>query len=434
MDWRAGWTSLVFLALALISRPAVAAPAWPQFRGPGGDGVAEPTANPPVEWSESRNVAWKVSIPGRGRSSPVLLDGRIWLTTALERGVQRIRMGPDDMQTAEHIDIGAVCLDAADGRILWQVTLSDIDNPAPVHWFNSWATPTPVVEPGRLYCDFGTFCTACLDAGTGKILWSRRVPLDHQVGPGSSPVVYKNQLILVRDGRNAQYVAALDKESGEAVWKTDRPPLQAPTSMHKKSFSTPLVIEGGGRSQVVIPGPQWVVSYNPITGREIWRVRHGSGYSIGTRPVFGHGLVYVGTGALKAQLVAIRVDGEGDATATHVAWKTARQVPIMSSPVFAGDSIYWVSDDGTVSCADAKTGEVRWQERLGVSHMASPLYAGGRLYFFGHDGKATVIKPGSVFERLAENRLEGVVVATPAAIDRALFVRTDTHLYRIESR
>ena len=417
-------------AAVLVCSWLPAAEDWPQFRGPRGDGTSTAT-NVPLAWSETNNLAWKVSLPGRGRSSPVVLDDRIWLTTAIEQGVQRTRIGPDDMQTAEHVSLQALCLERVDGRILWQTTLFDVDKPDPVHWLNSWATPTPVIEPGRFYCDFGTFGTACLDSETGKVVWQTRLPLDHQVGPGSSPVVYRNLLILVRDGRDAQYVTALDKTTGKPVWKTDRPPLQASSPNLKKSFSTPLLIHAAGRTQLVSTGPQWVVAYDPATGSEIWRGRHGQGFSIGTCPAFGDGLVFIGTGCMKAQLLAVGVDGQGDVTDTQVRWKSLRQIPIMSSPVLAGADLYWVSDEGMATCADPRTGDIFWQERLGEPHLASPLSAEGRIYFFGQAGKTTVVKAGRQFDKLAENRLDGTVIATPAVADNALFLRTDTHLYRI---
>jgi len=411
---------------------AAAAADWPKFRGPGGDGLAPDNADPPVNWSEEKNIKWKVRIPGRGRSSPVILGERIWLTTAIERGVVRKRIKWDDMQLADHVSLRVLCLDRTSGKILWQTTLFDVDKPAPVHWLNSWATPTPVIEPGRLYCDFGTFGTACLESATGKVLWKRRLPLDHQVGPGSSPLLYKNRLVLVRDGRDAQYVAALDTTNGRNAWRTKRPPLKAPSTMQLKSFSTPLVISTGGKTQMVAPGAQWFVSYEPVSGKEIWRVRHGKGFSLASLPVFGHGMVYISTGCPRAQLWAIRVDGRGDVTGTHVAWKSTRLIPVISSPILIGDELYWISDTGVVSCAEARTGKVYWQERLGGKHLASPVYAGGRLYFFSQDAQATVLKPARKFEKIGTSRLQGILVATPAMVDKTIFLRTDTHLYRIE--
>lgn len=421
--------SFVFAAITTVGAVAGVID-WPQYRGPLGNGVSDAT-NVPLNWGMATNIAWKTAVPGRGRSSPILLGHRIWVSTAIEQGVRRTQIGSDDMQTAEHVGLGAVCISRTDGKILWHVTLFEVDNPDPAHWFNSWATPTPVIENDRLYCDFGTYGTACLDAGTGKTVWQTRLPLDHQVGPGSSPVLHQGLLLLVRDGRDAQYVAALSKETGKTAWKTERPPIQTSSGNLKKSFCSPLVFDAAGKTQMVVPGAHWVVSYDPLSGKEHWRVRHGDGFSIGSSPVFGHGMVYFSTGCMKAQLLAVRTDGQDDVTATHIAWKSLRQIPVMSSPVLVGEELYWVSDDGMASCAEARTGQIHWQERLGGTHLATPIYAQGRLYFWGQDGKTTVVKAGTQFERLAENSLEGPLIATPAIVDGSVFLRTDTHLYRI---
>lgn len=405
---------------------------WPQFRGPSGDGVA-PKADPPIVWSKTTNLAWKVALPGRGRSSPVVLGEMIWLTTAVEQGVVRTNIRSDDMQIAEHVWLKSLCLEAKTGKILWEKQLFDVPHPDPVHWLNSWATPTPVVERGRVYCDFGTYGTVCLDASTGELIWKQRLALDHQVGPGSSPVLWKDRLFLIRDGRDAQYVAAIDKKNGEILWKTERPPLVASSGELKKSFCTPMILQQPGGVQVVAPGAQWAVAYEPMTGKEIWRIHHGRGFSIGTSPIFGKGLVYFGTGCFKPQLLAVRPDGHDDVTETHVAWKTLRQVPVMSSPVLAGNEIYWVSDDGMATCASAENGEIYWQERLGGPCLASPLLARDRLYFFRQDAKAVVVRAAKQFERLAENSLEGTLIATPALGDHAIFARTDTQLFCIRN-
>ncbi len=424
----------VFLSIAvatlLVNSVEAKSSDWPQFRGPLGNSEC-PAKNVPVTWSETNNLVWKVAVPGRGRSSPVVLGDRIWMTLAVEKGVVRKRISGDDMQTAEHVSHEVVCLDRTDGKIIWRTPLFDWENPDPVHWLNSWATPTPVVEGERLYCDFGTFGTACLNAKSGEVVWKTRLPLDHQVGPGSSPVLYQNLLVLVRDGRDAQYVTALDKRTGKEVWKTNRPPITAASGNLKKSFATPLLAKDVGPPQLISPGAQWLVSYEPASGKENWRVRHGEGFSIGSCPVFHNGIVFFSTGCMKPQLWAVGTDGHGDVTRTHVLWTSTKQVPVMSSPVLAGNEIYWVSDDGMANCSDTRTGEVHWQERLGAKHYASPLLAEGRIYFFGNDGKTTVIKAGKQFEKLAENQIEGQVTATPAILDRTILLRTDTHLYRI---
>jgi outer membrane protein assembly factor BamB len=421
------------LPAILAASTAVAEQSWPQFRGPRGDGTSL-ASDVPLNWSETNNLAWKVPVPGRGRSSPIVLEDRIWLTTALERGVKHTSIYAEDMLTADHVTLEALSLDRLQGNIHWRTPVFELEKPTPIHSYNSWATPTPVAEPGRLYCDFGAFGTACLDAKTGRVLWKRRLPVDHQFGPGSSPILWRNLLLLVRDGNDKQYVAALDKETGKTAWKTERPPINADSPIVKKSFITPLLLTNQGRVQLLCPAAHWVVSYDPMTGKELWRARHGEGFSSGSSPVFGHGLAIFSTGHMKAQLVALRVDGQGDVTATHFAWKTLRQVPVMSSPVLAGDEVYWVSDEGMASCGDARTGEIQWQERLGGLHLASPLYAEGRVYFFAQDGRTTVVKAGKQFEKLAENRIEGTLVATPAIVDETIFLRTDSSLYRIGKR
>jgi outer membrane protein assembly factor BamB len=430
-------TMFVFLGvsclwLMVVGNVPAASLDWPQFRGPLGNGLS-PQANPPMLWSETTNVVWKVPLPGRGRSSPILQGKCIWLTAAIEQGVVRTRIGSDDMQKATHVTLLALCLDRETGKTLWQTQLYDVPNPDPVHWLNSWSTPTPTVEAGRLYCDFGTFGTACLNAQNGQVLWKQQLRCDHQVGPGSSPVLWHDSLVLVRDGRDAQYVTALDKNTGKTLWKTERPPIVANSANVKKSFSTPLVIEADGQEQMVVPGPHWLVSYNPASGKELWRVRHGNNFSIGSRPVFGHGMIYYSTGCMKAQLWAVRVNGQGDVSDTHVVWKALRVVPVMSSPILVGEEIYWVSDDSMATCADAKTGQVHWQERFGGSFLASPIATAGRLYFFRQDAKTFVVKPGKHLERLAENLLTGNLVGTPAVDERSFYLRTDTHLYCIRN-
>lgn len=413
---------MILLLVAAMAGPAKAADDWPQFRGPTGDGVAQANGLP-LAWSETRNVRWKTPIPGLGRSSPVVLGDRIWLTTGVERPAANPPNG---------LSLGVVCLDRATGKLVYQREVLAIDKPEPIHPLSSHATPTPVAEPGRLYCDFGNYGTACVDSASGKTLWKARLPVEHQLGPASSPAVWKDWLFVVRDGCDVQYVAALDKHSGGPAWRTDRPPVVADQAVLKKSFSTPLVIESGGRTQVVIQGPHWAVSYDPPTGKELWRVRHGTGYSIAPRPVFGHGMVYVCTGGYVADLLAIRVDGQGDVTGTHVAWKATSQVPLMSSPLLAGVDLYFVADAGVLTCLDALTGRLRWRERLGGNYAASPTLADGRIYLFSREGKALILRPGPRFEKLAENQLAATIFATPAFVGNAIYLRSDTHLYCLQ--
>jgi len=420
----------------LVSLPLFATAAsrndWHQFRGPTGDGVSR-RADPPVTWAETRNVRWKTAVPGRGYSSPVVTGTRVWLTTAIERGTQKKKVGPDMSFVSEHIALRVLCIDFENGGIVWNKVLFEVEKPDPIHCFNSFATPTPFLAGDRLYCDFGTYGTACVEAGSGRTVWKRQLELDHQAGPGSSPVVHKDLLLLVRDGRDVQYVAALDTETGKTVWKTDRPPVKASSGNMKKSFSTPCIFAFEEKTQMAVPCAQWLASYDPATGRELWRLKHGTNFSIAPRPSFGNGLLYYCIGCGRSQVWAVRPDGEGEITGNRVAWKSKTMVPLMSSPILVGGEIYWVSDAGVAVCADAASGEIVWRERLGGRYKASPVFAADRLYFVNTEGKTSVVAAGRAFKLLAGNALEeaGDTAASPAAVGGSLVIRTGKALYRV---
>jgi len=432
---------LAILAFILTIPGNTTAEDWPQFRGPGGQGHST-AKDVPLRWSERENVVWKVPTEGRAWSSPVVLGEQIWLTTAVEtpasaeelrRAIDRIGVPVPSPYVASHVTLKAICLDRKSGRRLHDLTLFEVDEPVLLNPMNSYASPTPVAEAGRVYCDFGAMGTVCLDSKTGAVLWSRRLVVVHQVGPGSSPILFRDLLILVRDGCDQQYVTALDKTTGRTVWKTARPPHDTPTAVFRKAFSTPLVIEeGDGTEQMIVFGAQWIVSYDPSTGAERWRADTGRTFSNASSPVCGHGMVYISTAYGGTYMLAIQTGGRGNVTDSHVAWQLRQGTPRRSSPLLLGDHLYFVSDRGVASCVDAREGEVIWSERLPGSHSASPVYADGRIYFFGEDGPITVLPPGDPFVRLAENRVDGRIMASPAFVDRSIFLRTDTHVYRIE--
>jgi len=292
-----------------------------------------------------------------------------------------------------------------------------------------------------VYVHFGSYGTACLDTATGKPLWQRRdLPCRHYRGPGSSPILLEGLLILTFDGVDVDYLVALDKKTGKTVWKTDRSTrwddLDAqgkPTREgdFRKAFSTPLIIDVGGKPQLISAGSKAIFSYDPRTGRELWTVRHTAHTAV-LRPVFSHGLVVFCTGLGKPELWAVRPDGQGDVTGTHVAWKLEKGAPKTPSPIVVDDLLCIVSDEGVGMCLEAATGKEVWKERLGGNFAASPIYGDGRLYFFNQQGKATVLKAGRAYEALATNTLESGCMASPAVAGKALFVRTKTHLYRIE--
>jgi len=432
-------TSLVTTVLVLTAAWSEAE--WPQFRGPQGDGRAA-AVNLPVSWSETENVRWKAAIPGRGWSSPVIGDGLIWVTTAIEhpadeqakqQAQQKLAGNPmaKQMSIVGSITLRAVAVDVATGAIRHDVHLFDVANPQPAHSLNSYASPSPVLADGKLLCHFGDYGTACVSTATGQVLWRARLNTEHSVGPGSSPAVFEDLLIVPCDGTETQFVAALDISTGEPVWKTPRPKMTGSVGDLHKAFSTPLVARLNGRDQAIIVGAQWVVGYDPRTGKEIWRLRHGEGFSNVPRPVIGHGLIYICTGFMKPALLAIPETVQGEVSLDQVVWSVSKQVPAQPSPILVDKGIYFVSDQGVATSVDALTGETLWQDRIEGNYSASPLFADGKLYFSNRDGRTTVLKPGRVPQELAANQLDGQLMASPAALDGALFLRTDSHLYCI---
>lgn len=434
----------VVLLLSHLSVPVESAEVT-QFRGSNGDGIATET-RAPVSFSEKQNIAWKTEIPGKGWSSPVIADGKLWLTTAeevfpteAERKEMLAKAGNDpqkfsQLAIAKSITLKILQVNLRTGELEKSMDLVDVDEPDQIHKTNSYASPTPVIDGKNIICHFGTYGTFCLKQSDLSILWEKRIPLSHSVGPGSSPFVCNDLLILICDGLEQQYVTALNKTTGKAAWKTARPKMDAANGEQKKSFDTPIaVVDRLGREQLICMGSQWLVAYEPETGKEIWKVDHGTGFSVVPRPVVGNGMVYISTGFGRAKLMAIRLDGTGDVTETHVAWEEKRNIPTKPSPLLVGERIYVIGDTGIATCFDAIDGTTIWTQRVGGNYSSSPLFADGKIYFANHDGIVTVIAPEDEYRELAENQLDGQIMATPIAIDDSLFIRTDTSLYRIEA-
>lgn len=401
--------------------PAAAAGDWPEFRGPTGQGQAE-GARLPLEWSATRNIAWKQPIPGRAWSSPILHRGRLYLTTAVQAEGGEAAGGK--------LALRVLCLDEAGGEIRWDTLLFEREGGGPKgHAKNSQASPTPLLEANRLYVHFGHLGTACLDLD-GKVLWRNqdlRYPPVH--GNGGSPVIVGDALVFSCDGASDPFVIALDKGTGRELWRTPRR-----TKVQKSfSFSTPLVITVQGRTQIISPGSGAVCAYDPQTGRELWRVRYGEGYSVVPRPVYAHGLIFLGTGYDRASVLAIRPDGEGDVTDTHVAWTSNRGAPNTPSMLVVGDELYFVSDAGIASCVDARTGKVHWSERVGGNYSSSPIHANGRIYFQNEEGRTVVVKAGRTFAPLATNEVGGRTLASWAVGTDAFYIRTGENLFKVRS-
>lgn len=432
--WVVPW-SLLFLAESRAD--------WPEFRGPTGQGHSNATGLP-LSWSENQNIVWKTPLPGRGWSSPVERDGRIWVTTAIdtpataEQKEKKLAEAPDPngLEVVGSVSMRAVCVDFVSGRVLHDIEVFRVESPDPVHSQNSFASPTPVLNDGRVFVHFGTYGSACLDDESGEIVWTNReLTCDHQNGPGSSPIVWRNLFIVHFDGIDVQYVAALDKHTGKLAWRANRSGKLHEREPFRKAYCTPLVIEHEGRPLLLSPGADWIYGYDPATGEERWRVHYGKlGFSNVPRPVVGHGMVYISTSFVSPSMLAVRYDGSGDVSGTHLVWRNDRQAPRMPSPLLVADELYVVSDQGVATCLDARTGEEQWAKRLGGNFSASPLYADGRLYFSNREGRTFVIAPGRRFKQLAENVLEGGFYASPAVVNEALVLRTDQALYRIENR
>ncbi len=388
---------------------------WPEFRGPTRDGHAI-SKTLPLRWSANENVVWKQTVPGAGWSSPIVWRGVVYLTTATL----------DDVGKPASLDM--LAFDFASGRPLWRrevFTMSSLPNK---HAKNSHASPTPVAEGERLFVHFGPLGTAAFEL-SGQVLW-RQSGLGYSPvhGNGGSPVVVNDKLIFSCDGGSDPFIVALNKHTGDVIWRVPR----VTTAKKTFSFSTPQVIQVDGKEQVITPGSGLVSALDPADGREIWRVRYGEGYSVIPRPVVGHGLVFIGTGYDRPWTYAIKVNGRGDVTDTHVAWMASRSAPNTPSMLLVGDELYFVADSGVASCVDARTGMVHWNERLGGDFSASPIYANGVIYFTNERGRTFVVKASKRFEKLAENDLGERTLASLAVSGPSILIRTEEHLCRIQ--
>src|SRR2546426_10434896 len=381
-------------AVLVLATPLFAANEWPQFRGPNGDGHSD-ARGLPLTWSEEKNVKWKTPVHGKGWSSPVIWDSQVWLTTATEDGKQ----------------LFAVCVARDSGQIVHDLKLFEVEKPQFCHKFNSYASPTPVIEEGRAYVTFGSPGTACLDTKTGKVLWDRRdFECNHFRGAGSSPILHGDLLIMNFDGSDHQFVVALDKKSGKTVWRVNRsidfkdlgPDGKPQTEGDlRKAFATPQVASIDGRAVLISQGAKATYAYEPLTGEELWRVEERTSHSGGTRPLVGFGMIFVPTGWSQGQILAIKPGKSGeviDANAEsaggangqlQIAWKTKRNAPKKPSLLLVDDLLFGIDDGGVAVCLEAKTGAEVWRERVGGNYSASPVGAEGRVYFFSEEGKTT---------------------------------------------
>ena len=399
---------------------------WPQFRGPGGDGQAGSAATLPLEFSETEHVRWKVAIHGKAWSSPVIWGSQIWMSTANDEGTE----------------LSAVCADKVTGKIVHDDVLFHIEKPQFCHKFNSYASPTPAIEEGRVYVTFGSPGTACLDTKTGKKIWERTdLVCNHFRAAGSSPILWKDLLLMNFDGSDEQYVVALDKATGKTAWRTDRSvdfkDLDAngkpgAEGDMRKGFATPHVYEENGQAILLSSGSKAHYAYDPRTGKELWRIEDRSSHSPCTRPVVGHGMAFIPSGHGKAGMLAVKLGGSGVLDESSLAWQVTKTYPNKPSVTLVDDMLFVVNDLGIAACVDAMNGQAIWTHRLGGNFSSSPIVSGGRVYVGNEEGKFYVFAASREFKLLAESQFSEGFMASPAISDQSLYVRSRTHLYRID--
>lgn len=388
---------------------------WPQFRGPTGQGHAV-GATLPVTWSERENVVWKTPLAGRGHSSPVIWGEQIWMTTDSGGGTT----------------LGAVCVHRDTGTVLHEARIFQPSDVLEIHGNNTYASPTPVIEAGQLYVHYGRYGTACLDTASGEVLWrNEQLVIEHQGGPGSSPVLFQDLLIVNCDGADEQYVVALDKTSGDIRWKRQRSAPQRDNPVFKRAFSTPLLIDDEGQPVLVSIGADQAHAYDPATGEELWHVRY-VGFSNVPAPVAADGLVCLVTGFFGPQVMAIRLGGIGNVSTSHLEWRYRGAVPDTPSPLLIDGRLFLVSNSGIAAAVNVATGKRTWLKRLGGNFSASPVTDGKHVYFCSREGVTHVVTLDDEPQVMTTNTLRGGLWASPAVSGDALYLRTEDALYRIE--
>lgn len=417
---------LASLLLTIAALPVLAADHWPQFRGPTGDGHSDATGLP-TELGEEKNVKWKAPIKGKAWSSPVVWGSQVWVTNATENGKE----------------LSVLAFDKETGKVLHEEKLFDVAEPQFCHKFNSYGSPTPVIEEGRIYVSFGSPGIAALDTKTAKKLWERRdFVCNHFRGAGSSPIVWQNLLILPFDGSDKQYIVALDKNTGKTVWEVNRSidfkdlePDGKPEAEGdwRKGFATPHVIDWQGKPVLLSSGSKAHYGYEPATGKEIFRFEERGAHSAASRPVIGHGMWFITPGFGAKQVIALKLGGAGLVEESAVAWREKKGAPNKPSVILSGDHLYMVDDTGIASCVEAKTGAMQWRERIGGDYSASPILAGGNLYFCSENGTVHIVAAQPTFKKVAEGKFAEGFMASPAVSGKALFLRTKGALYRVEA-
>lgn len=437
-----GFSRVALLFGYFLASTTAYADNWPQWRGPDASGHFEGTGFP-TEWDSKKNVVWKVKIPGRGHSSPVVEGDLVWLTTAYETPASeedakkrlKVNTGGQPLNLLAKVSLRAVQINPETGKVLRDIEVFNKEKPQWVHKLNSYSSSTPCLKDGKLYCHFGAYGSACLDAKSGKIIWKnndKRLWVMHENGPGSSPVLWGDLMIFHLDGSDKQSITALRQDTGKIVWQTKRSGKMNSNPQLKKSYATPILVENKGSELLLSPAADWLYCYEPATGKELWKLPYGLlGFSNVSRPVAGNGMVFLSTCFMKGEILGILLNGD---KLPEIKWR-ARSAPKMPSPILVDDELYLVNDAGIASCLDAKTGELHWRERLHAEFSASPTYADGKIYFCDRNGVTHVVKPGKTLEVIAKNELDGTAhMASFAPYGKAFLIRTNEALYRVESQ
>ncbi len=400
------------IKLSLVWPSPQAEEHWPRFRGPDGQGTSI-TSPLPLAWSAEKgaekNIVWRTDIPGRGHSSPVIWGDKIFLTSA----------GPDGTKRALH------CLNRRDGRILWSSPVADHEPEKNVRDKNSFASGTPVTDGERVIAFFGSGGLVCFDF-QGSIRWQHKLPpISTTHGTGTSPLLYKNLVIFIHDQNQAESIMlALDKKTGELVWEGRREKAMG--------WCTPIIVRAGDRDELIYAGNEKVIGYDPATSKTLWTLG-GPTREVVPALVIGPDLLYSCSGR-NGPTIALRPGGDGDVTSTHLVWSAVRGGPLVPSPILVNERLFTVNDTGIATCLHAQTGKMIWQGRVRDEFSASPIAAEGLLYFCGESGTTWIIKAADQFEVVAENMLPEPILASPAALDGRLFIRTEKALYCIGPR
>lgn len=407
---------LVCLIAMAVLCPNVNAENWPQFRGPTGQGISG-ESDLPLRWSGTDNIAWKTEVPGEGWSSPVVFDDRVYVTSTEKEGVE----------------CRVLCLARKTGDILWN-TVVGMQVTKKKRRENSYATPTAVTDGKRVYAVFGSGLIAGLDVG-GKLLWTNReVEFYSHHGLGSSPTIYENLLIMPFDGSSETdakvgwkapwdkaVILAIDGESGKVVWRGRR-------GVSRISHLTPVIFGDGESAQLLSNAGDAVQGFNPRTGERLWSV-YSKGEGVTPSLVTADGLVITSSGFEEPTLRAIRPDGKGDVTKTHIQWEQKKGVPLLASMLYVRPHLYTVTREGVVTCFTAATGEIIWQHRIGGLHWSSPVYADGHIYWLDETGVTTVMQTGTEFKLVATNPIGEKCQATYAVSQGNIFIRGEKHLF-----